>query len=81
MAHCLIPAVLPFMFLSRHVCNVNGSCPDPKLIMFLISANPDMVIPLQHDPPPPNPDITIHYIRFLPRPCSQMFFVRSVCWT
>lgn len=34
---------------------VNGSCPDPKLIMFLIFANPDMIIPLRqaHPPAPP----------------------------
>lgn len=49
--------------------NVNGSCPDPKLIMFLIFANPDMIILLRQGSTTSNPDITITpsvpYIQFL----------------
>lgn len=51
------------------LANVNGSCPDPKLIMFLIFANPDIIIPLRQGSPASNPDITftpsVCYIQFL----------------
>lgn len=49
--------------------NVNNSCPDPKLIMFLMFANPDMLILLWQGSPTSNPNITIapsvRYIHFL----------------